>query len=178
MARSEIAIYGEVNGVLRRHIRGLKRQFPYATILHLTRDGRDVVRSMHSRQTMTKRDPVSSKIVPKYNDRMFERWSAASRFEKICWYWARENAYLRRHANHMIQLEQILTDYSYFKENILDKLNLNIPHYIWLSKVNKKINSTDKYKMAHWSRWTEVQKSIFNEICGKEQYANGYEFRN
>ena len=48
-----VSTYGEVNSTMRRHVHALRRIFPNARYLHLVRDGRDVVRSMMARATMT-----------------------------------------------------------------------------------------------------------------------------
>lgn len=88
-------IYGESNGVLRRHLLPLKKAFPHAIFFHLIRDGRDVVRSLMARHTMTPKDPITSKIHPLPDDPWYERWEKMDRFEKICWYWQVENKYLR-----------------------------------------------------------------------------------
>jgi len=59
-----IEVYGEVNSVIRRHCNAIRKLFPNASIFHLVRDGRDVVRSMMARKTMTSEDQVTKKIKP------------------------------------------------------------------------------------------------------------------
>jgi len=69
----DIDIYGEVNSFLRRHCEALKKAFPNAIILHLVRDGRDVVRSMYSRETMLPGAYDTKYIRPKPGDPYYKK---------------------------------------------------------------------------------------------------------
>jgi len=67
-------VYGEVNGLLRFHVNALRR-FENATILHLVRDGRLVVRSGMNRKAFTPTDSnVTGRIEPWADDPYRERW--------------------------------------------------------------------------------------------------------
>jgi len=172
----EINTYGEVNGVLRRHYHALKIAFPNAKFIHLVRDGRDVVRSMMSRYTMTLHDPVTSKIHPHVNDPWYryKKWKNMDRFEKICYYWQIENKYLRERIPKRVQFEKILTDYEYFKENVLFPLNIYIPIETWKEFIKKKVNPSTKYILPYWEQWNKELIEKFNKICGEEMTKNGY----
>lgn len=178
LGRAEYSAYGEVNGVLRRHVEAIVRQFPQASLFHLVRDGRDVVRSMFSRTTMTARNAWSHKIRPKYGDPLFENWERLPRFNRICWYWATENRYLRERVPTFVQLERILEDYEYLKEKILAPLQLNVSERVWAHKIKKKIDATERYKLTEWRSWNGPHQQIFERLCGKEQIANGYSIGN
>jgi len=170
----DVNIYGEVNGVLRRHVKALQSFFPEAKIFHLVRDGRDVIRSMFSRSIMTKNNIVSKRIHPKENDSFYGAWPEMNRFEKICWFWNIENKFLRENTRDSIQLEKILFDYSYFKSELLEKLELNVPHNVWNNAIKTKINFTKKYKIPHWKQWSLKQLEVFDKIAAKENRLNGY----
>jgi len=134
--KEDIEVYGEVNSVLRRHCNAIKNGFPTAKIIHLIRDGTDVVRSMMSRQTMTNKDKNTKNIAPKKGDLWYNNWEEMTRFERLCWYWDIENRYLNKNVEILIKFEDILSSYEYFKEKVLDFLGLNISKEIWQKEVN------------------------------------------
>ena len=171
----KIAAYGEVNSALRRHCRALKKAFPNAKFLHLIRDGRDVVRSMMSRKTMTEGDPNTRLIFPPEGDPWRGLWSRMSRFEKICWYWQVENNYLRHNISRTVQFEKLISDYRYFKENLLTPLDLRLSEDVWKAEVNRPVNITRSFVIPHWKAWDNEMVEKFNNICGEEMKENGYD---
>ena len=171
----EVRTYGEVNTNLRRHCKVLRREFTNSTLLHLVRDGRDVVRSMMSRRTFQPWDPVTSLIHPKEEDPWRSAWPRMSRFERCCWYWLVENRYLRTCADKTVQFENLLSDYGYLQRSILDPLSLHIPRDQWRSAVNRPENATKRYRIPHWSHWDADMRDAFDTICGEEMQRNGYE---
>jgi hypothetical protein len=174
--RSEINTYGEVNSLLRRHVNVLKKAFPNATILHLVRDGRDVVRSMLSRKTMLPFDLNTLTIAPK-GEKIINWKFTTSRFEKLCWYWKAENNYLFNHIDNLIRLEDILTSYQYFEENVLCRIKINIEKSTWKKMVNKPKNTTKEYKIENWENWPSDLLKIFDKLCSKEMIKYGYEYK-
>lgn len=167
--------YGEVNGVLRRHCNALKRGFPQAIFLHLIRDGRDVVRSMISRQTMTPKDLNTGGIGPGKEDRWYDQWPSMDRFEKLCWYWAVENRYLRANINKTIKFEDAISNYEYFCKNVLDNLGLKISVEEWQGAVQSPKNVTEAFLLPSWRGWDLDLSKKFERICGQEMIENGYE---
>ena len=170
----DIETYGEVNSFLRRHCQALKHGLPKATLIHLVRDGRAVVRSMYSRNTMLPNDYNTKRIRPREDDPWKDEWHKMSRFEKLCWYWAVENKYLRECIGKTVQFEKLVTDYDYFKKNLLKPLKLDIPEEMWKSEVNKPKNVTTTYKLPHWKEWDQKKKEAFERICGDEMKKCGY----
>ena len=171
----DIDIYGEVNSFLRRHREALKKAFPNATILHLVRDGRAVVRSMYSRETLMAGAYDTKYIRPKPGDRFFDKWDTMSRFEKLCWYWTVENQYLYECCNgRVIQFEKIIADYEYFRERVLEPLGLSIPKEVWEKEVQRSKNVSLQYKLPHWKEWDTWMKERFWEICGEVMRKLGY----
>jgi hypothetical protein len=169
-------IYGEVNSSLRRHAGAIKNAFPRATVLHLVRDGRDVVRSLMSRRMMTPKDPFSIRIHPTKSDAWSERWRAMDRFSRICWYWQVENSYLRATIPKMVQFEKILSNYEYFRNEILELCHIHVEKTDWENAVVSPRNTTSRFGMPRWDKWTPDQKKIFTNICGDEMAKCGYEF--
>lgn len=170
----DATFYGEVNGYLRRHVKALKKTFPNATFIHLVRDGRDVVRSMYSRETMLPGAVGTRMIFPHKNDPYYGKWNTMSRFEKLCWYWTVENKYIRINIGKTVQFEKMLTNYKYFKKNVLEPLNLDISNTIWLEAKRQPKNISKTYKLPYWTKWTFKMRQTFEQICGEEMSACGY----
>lgn len=169
-------IYGEVNSGLRRHAEAIKNAFPKVSLIHLVRDGRDVVRSLMSRKTMTVKDPLSMLIHPLKPDPYWAKWGEMNRFSRLCWFWQSENLYLRTAVGgHPVQFEKILTDYDYFFEKILKPCHINLDKENWESAVALPRNTTREFKISKWEDWTLTQRKIFTDICGDEMTKCGYE---
>jgi hypothetical protein len=98
-----------------------------------------------------------------------------TRFEKLCWYWMRENEYLFKNTNKIIKFEELITNYNYFKKNLLDPLNLEVSQEIWEREKAKPKNITKKYKIPHWKQWDNEMINTFNEICSDTMFKMGYE---
>jgi len=141
----QIDTYGEVNSILRRHYNALNETFPKASFIHLIRDGREVVRSMISRKTMTSEDPNTRLIHPKKGDSWRKQWPEMNRFERLCWYWQVENHYLRNSIGYTVQFEKLISSYNYFKEKLLDVLRLSIKEDVWRLAINTPKNATKRY---------------------------------
>lgn len=176
MQNLPVAVYGEVNGLLRCHVEAIKLAFPRATLLHLVRDGREVVRSTVSRKHMTYKHPLSQMIRPTKEDPMASYWSGMDRFSRICWYWQEENKRLRERVGRTVQLERILSSYEYFSTQILEPCHINIDEKDWEIAGSSPKNTTSKFSMPKWDTWTPEQQRTFREICGEEMEKCGYEF--
>lgn len=166
--------YGEVNSLLRRHTEGLQKAFPNATFIHLVRDGRDVVRSMMARNTMTPSDRNTSEIYPAEWDPFSQRWGDASRFEKLCWYWKTENEYLDSYIDGKVRLEDVSNSYESFYRQILRPLGLSLPEGTWRSLASIPKNRTKNYVFPHWTEWSSSKRQAFYEICASEMEKYGY----
>lgn len=175
MRNIEADVYGEVNGVLRCHAEPLKKAFTNATLIHLVRNGRDVVRSAMSRDTLTSRSPFSLGIYPGKDDPWKIRWHEMDRFSRICWLWQAENVRLRKSISRMAQFEKIISDYEYFQEEILKPCHILLDKKDWEAAVASPRNVTNNFEMPKWEDWTPVQKKTFHEICGEEMEKCGYE---
>lgn len=170
-----ISTYGEVNSLLRRHIEPLREAFPEASFIHLVRDGRDVVRSMMSRRLFHPTHPVTRLIEPSKRDPRTQDWHRMDRFERLCWFWKTENQYVRERADRTVQFEKLIADYAYFKECILQPLQLSLSASQWRQAVARPKNETNEYAISHWSQWDTARHDAFMRICLDEMTLNGYE---
>lgn len=167
-------IYGETNGNLRCHANAIKHVFPKAVLLHLVRDGRDVVRSHMSRRTMTIRNPFSLSMHPIESDPWKAHWREMDRFARVCWYWQEENRRLRTTIGKTVQFEKILSSYEYFASEILEPCGIQIEKKDWQTNIASPRNTTNEFAMPKWEHWTLEQKDAFLKICGEEMLRCGY----
>lgn len=172
---TNLEVYGEVNSVIRRHCKAIQRIFPKAKIFHLVRDGRDVVRSMMARKTMTREDFNTRNIKPTQSDPWFNKWDKMNRFEKLCWYWDVENRYLHENINTTLYFEKLLSSYEYFREYLLKPLALDITKEIWEEEIKTPKNVTQQYTIPQWNNWDPEKIESFHKICGETMKNLGYE---
>jgi hypothetical protein len=169
-------VYGEVNSTIRCHANAIKNTFPNAVLIHLVRDGRDVVRSTAGRRTMTIKNPFSLSIHPNSNDPWKDRWHDMDRFARICWFWQEENRRLRTSIGRTVQFEKILSSYEYFSREILEPCGIHIDEDVWLAAIATPQNISREFSMPKWGQWTSEQQKNFREICGEEMEKCGYSF--
>lgn len=171
---SEPDVYGEVNSYLRRHAGALRRVLPHARMFHLVRDGRDVVRSMYARDTLTSEDEATAHLLRRAEGPADGPGGPASRFEWLCWYWKRENAYLRRNTGWTLRLEDLVDDYAHFRDRLASPLGLEIDRETWADAVSRPENVTDSHELPPPAKWSNGRKRRFREICGAEMERYGY----
>jgi sulfotransferase family protein len=174
MHRVPAGTYGEVNSLLRRHVNAIRSAIPSASLIHLVRDGRDVVRSIVSRNTFTFKDPLSIGLYPGDSDPWRESWPDMDRFARICWYWQEENRQLRTTIGDPVQLERILISYEYFSGKILEPCGILLDRRDWEIATAVPRNTTREFSMPTWDQWSAAQRRTFTEICGDEMEKCGY----
>ncbi|GBE06030.1 hypothetical protein BMS3Abin10_01672 [bacterium BMS3Abin10] len=170
-----IKTYGEVNGILRRHIEPILKYIPGVVLLHLVRDGRDVIRSLISRGTYSGNHSVYYDFQPHIVDEYSDRWNKLSEFEKTCWLWQWENKYMRQHIDQRARFEDIISSYALFRKQILEPLGIELEKAVWQASVQRPKNVTKEYAIGSWDDWTVEQQKQFIRICSKEMQEYGYE---
>ncbi len=168
-------VYGEVNSVLRFHITALQEIIPAMKIIHLVRDGRDVVRSVFNRRIKARKTPLYDKITPPILDKFSSQWHTLTAFEKICWGWKAENQFMRENTKLRARFEDITASYPLFSQQILRPLGLSLKEELWRQTVRRPVNATKKYVVGSWDDWTDEQQQQFTSICGSEMQEYGYE---
>ena len=117
------------------------------------RDGRDVVRSWHSRHTFAG-DGFEKVVNPEGN----------TRFEQLCWLWNEINSLALSKHPRVVIFERILEDWSYFQHFFSF---LAIPKPAWENAREKKENATPSYNLPHYTEWGKELRSIFQKRCGE-----------
>jgi hypothetical protein len=182
-AKSDLFI--DVNGYLHHCTPQLYEIFNPTIIFHLVRDPRFVIPSIY-----TRRNEKDIHIIPKSKPEV-ERWFAEDKFYQVCWNWNEATSKLLALNWPLVQLEQILTDYSYFKEKILIPLGISVSRNEWEKTCRKKVNRTMPafYRRLYsflkskpyvedsipaFSSWSNRQKQVFYDVCGDTMKQCGY----
>jgi hypothetical protein len=173
--QSDFSQYGEVNSILRRHSQALRRNIPNLKLFYLVRDGRDVVRSMMARRAFTYKDPNTFLIKPNQNNQYYKDWPKMGRFERLCWYWREENVHLNKLIGKPLLFEKLIKDYEYFKEHLLNPLELDISREQWANEINLPKNPTTEHVIPHWEDWDIERTARFERICGDLMKSLGYD---
>lgn len=161
-------VYGEVNGLLRRHAVALRELIPQIRIVHLVRDGRNSVTSVMHRKTYTSQDKVYGSFQPPADAISPDEWRSMDRFSRICWMWAHENAHIRKNADHRARFEDITTRYELFRVQVLDPLELDLSEAVWKTSTDRPLNSTRVKSHPEYEHWSNEEKDTFWRLCGEE----------
>jgi len=143
-------IFGEVNSFLRRTVPHFKGLLGPLLTFHLVRDGRDVVRSMVSRNVL------------------------GGDFTAVCRYWGTEVEYVSRYVKTAIRLEDLLSGYPSFRKHILEPTGIKLDEYTWTSMKKEKLNKCYEYTIPSWDDWDAKQRTTFKLYCGKMMLKFGY----
>lgn len=166
--------YGEVNSYLRRHADALRSVLPGTRVFHLVRDGRDVVRSMYARATLTPEDEATAGLLASGELDGPAAGGEPTRFERLCRYWRDENAWLRERTECTVRLEDLVEDYGRFREELLEPLGLEVGHAAWSETVDRPANVTEEHELAPPEAWSGERARRFWEVCGEEMERYGY----
>ena len=168
-------IYGEWNPFFIMHMKAAKALIPTAKLIHLVRDGRSVVRSIMAREVLGTKDPMTKIVRPSIDDEYHDEWDSMTRFEKVCWKWQSENKFLRETIDTApIKFELLIKSYDYFKEQLLNPLEIEISQEQWQTAINQPKHASPKHRMPKWEHWKSSEKQIFKRICGEEMRNLGY----
>ena len=168
-------IYGEVNSALRRNVKDIKSILPNTTVVHIIRNGYNVVSSVLNRKTLTEDDWCYRNMVPDASIISECEWSKFSRFEKICFMWSEENRWLSENCDVSAKFETLLEDYEYFIKIIANVVDINVSKESWEYFLKKKINPNSSYYDKNKpENWTQEQHDSFSRLCGGEMARYGY----
>jgi hypothetical protein len=158
----------------------------------IVRDGRDWIRSHMNwgefygksglRKLISHNWPTARELP---NDPHHDKWDGYTRFEKLCWAWARLNEYAlhtmadKPHVR-LFQFEKIFSGdsrYQTLNELVefttsqpgMDKTHLGSTRG-WLER---KIHQSSE-GFPEWGEWTKNQKNQFEQICGRLMDNLGY----
>jgi hypothetical protein len=80
------------------------------------------------------------------------------RFQKVSWLWNYENRFMRENADFSVRFEDLVSDYNYFNEQLLQRLDLNLDLDIWGKFVSNPQNVTAGSNPYPYKDWSTEQK--------------------
>jgi hypothetical protein len=167
--------YGEINGCLRRHVKALRDLAPFFTVVHVVRDGRATVGSAMNRiTTIPKSRDNADRVMPPGHGVSSSEWYNMTRFEKVCWIWAHDNAFIRENSDTTVKFEHLVSDYDYFAERLLSPLDLSMGRKAWSLFIRSPIHPTRGVGTYPYDNWTPRDREYFWDTCGDEMKRSGY----
>lgn len=166
MRLSDKPIYGEVNSKARYFLPDLVEEFDSVVTLQLVRDGRDVVRSYHARQTFTGYD-LHKPLMPQ-SGRAKEQWPNFDRFQKLCWFWAWSTSMVDHHADGFVRFEDLLGEsgWSILQERVLRPVGISLDKEVWERMRHVVVDrSSCSYTLPRWTVWDNWHKEWFRSMC-------------
>lgn len=187
-------VYVESNAGYYGLIDILKNAYAQHRAIFLVRDGRDWVSSSMNvgelygrkglRKMLAHKMPAASEFP---GDPLAGRWESLSRFEKLCWAWARLNAYAVDSAEknpcaRVFHFEDIFSGADRYRAlEDLVAFATAVPGIDagrvgstqgWLER---RINESSNAFPA-WQSWTEEHRGAFEQICGPLMQRLGYTY--
>jgi len=172
----------------------LKDVYEHHRVAYIIRDGRDWVQSWMNWGEMYSKGKIRSLVAHTWptaseieGDPYGAKWKAMSRFEKVCWAWARLNEYALRtiqenpnarifrfedifksenRYQHLEELVQFVTAFPDAGQIVTAPLDG------WLDRQIHKSSP----RFPSWEKWSAEQKQQFRAICGPLMEKLGYEF--
>ncbi|MEX2025564.1 MAG: hypothetical protein WD993_10895 [Thermoleophilaceae bacterium] len=157
----------EANTYLEPFVRYLRAQDPRPTIVHLHRDGRNVVRSILERGWYSTPVDPSHRVVP------IPGWDELTQLERACWYVRYTQERLMEAADHSISLERATQDAGYLARR-LAALGI-VLHPLLAEGRRGRVDRTKRFRVPPFGRWPSRERATFERICGPVQIALGYE---
>ena len=159
--------YGEANVYLPHVLHELKEIFPQATLVHVHRDPKDVVRSIIHREWYA---TAEDNAHPSFD---FEHWASLDQFGKACSYVGRTNETLTAACGHRLRFEDMVSDQQYISETLQ---RLEIPFFPRLAEpiFGDVLNAGTATDFPEYHRWTATRKILFHYFCGGAIESLGY----
>jgi len=160
--------YGEANSLVRFAIPAIRHWYPDAPVLHLCRDGREVVRSLHPRVIYTTGGGINNIFAPQPGEPYWDDWHKMTRFEKLCWLWQSGVRLVDPQADSRIEFRKMLTDYDYFTEAVSEPIGIPVSRDHWedYRRPTRKKNHTKRHTLPPVEEWDREMNKTFWRICG------------
>ena len=88
--------------------------------------------------------------------------------------WQADNRFIRQNTGFTVQFERLVTDYEYFRSQLIERLGLSIDEGAWQGRTARVTNPTPRHKYPPYDEWPAHDKATFDRICGEEMEACGY----
>ncbi len=157
----------EANVYLEPFLDELRAQIPDAELIHLHRDGRDVVRSILNRDWYDTPFDRRHRVVP------IPEWDELNQFERACWYYRYTQDRLMTATKVRISFERMVSDLAYLTRT-LRELGIVVHPLLAETEFSTHIDANRRDEFPSYERWTEAYRMAFQRICGEVQSALGY----
>jgi hypothetical protein len=180
--------FADVSGHLQRAVPYLEEVFEPERIFHLVRDPRDQVRSL-----VTHRSEVTDRQMPLLPAAAsdMERWLDGDKFSHICLQWAETTRLLVEQGAHLVRMEDLVSDYAYFRRELLDPCGMELSKDAWRDQVSTKVNAmpsrpyrflSAKLKgktyvadsLPSYEEWPADRQRELIDVCGEAMALVGY----
>ena len=166
--------------------------FPRYKLIHIVRDGRTYVPSAYSKSPtgdgitlfMSDTDRRRRLAATDFPDDPYrDRWAAMSRFERICWFWAKVDSMVSAESDGKpnaltVRYEDLFDGTRGYPglEAILGFVGLNVAGYAerFARLMQRRSNETEQPLLPAWQDWTAEQKRQFRQIAGSHMTRAGY----
>ncbi|MEX1098639.1 MAG: hypothetical protein WED34_21510 [Planctomycetales bacterium] len=157
----------EANVYLEPFLEELRERHPDVALVHLHRDGRDVVRSLINRGWYDTPDDPRHPVVP------VEGWDELSQLERACCYYRHTTERLMRFCPKRIEFERMVREVDYISQ-FLRQFDIVVHPLLAESIFDQPSNVSRSYAFPNYARWRQRQRRIFDEMCGPVQEPLGY----
>lgn len=160
----------EANVYLEPFLEQMQAVMPEAVLVHLHRDGRDVVRSTLNRGWYDTPLDRRHRTVP------VDGWENLTQFERACWYWRYTNERIERFTDRRLAFEQMVRDLGMLTA-FLGELGIVVHPLLAAEEFPKRLNAGSADVIPAWAEWPEKFQAAFASICGEMQRTLGYDIQ-
>ena len=166
--------------------------FPQAKIIHIVRDGRDVVRSTMNRDFYTPGDGIYFRKKMRLqatdfsDDPYCNKWGSMTQFQKCCWHWVKKDGFIYQAIKGdsravTVKFRDIFNKESNYQGlwEIVNFMDIGINREDFRKQcslaMDKKINVSKREDFPHWRQWSGEQREQFMSIAGEYMELYGYD---
>jgi hypothetical protein len=166
--------YVETNYHLATAIEFLREVFPRTTVIHVIRDGRDVVTSWLNKYRYITNDHLLPEHVG--DEQAMKKWKSWNPLQKLAWYWKTINLLAGESEPDMwLHFENIFAGDKKAIFEVLDRFeSLEYDTAQVKQLLNKKVNKTRTPFFPPHEQWPDLWKEQFDEIAGDAMEKFGY----
>lgn len=157
----------EANVYLEPFLDEFRAQIPDAELIHLHRDGRNVVRSILNR------DWYDTPLDRRHRTVPIPNWDELNQFERACWYYRYTQERLMTATKARISFERMVSDLAYLTRT-LRELGIVVHPLLAETEFGTRIDANRRDEFPSYERWPEEYRMAFERICGEVQSALGY----
>lgn len=166
--------YVETNYHLATCFPFLRAVFPETVIIHIIRDGREVVSSWLNKFRHLRREDLTPQQAG--DSEAMEKWEKWNPLQKLSWYWKTVNDYAHeKEPDLWIRFEDIFGHDNSAVYRVLDQFdNIGYDAGKVSELLRKKVNKTKIPFFPEYNDWPSMWKKQFREIAGGAMQKYGY----